>query len=89
MIARKCLRLIVLMLLLLPGAAQAEEIASKAEALMNSQVAHENFSGAVLVAQDSQIVFEQGYGLANRDWMIPNRPDTRVRYGYHRKIRST
>lgn len=78
MIARQCSRLIVLALLC-SGVVQAQEIASRAEVLMNNQVARENFSGAVLVAQDGQIIFEQGYGLANREWMIPNRPDTRFR----------
>ncbi len=34
------------------------------------------FSGAVLVARDDQILFRKGYGLANREEQIPNTPDT-------------
>ena len=35
------------------------------------------FSGVVLVAQDGKIIYEKAYGLANADFKIPNRPDTR------------
>jgi CubicO group peptidase (beta-lactamase class C family) len=79
MIALRRLRLIVVLLLLPSGAVRAQDIAAKAEAVMKSQVAQENFSGTVLVAQGGKIIFEQGYGLANREWAIPNRPDTRFR----------
>jgi CubicO group peptidase (beta-lactamase class C family) len=35
--------------------------------------------GAVLVAQDSEVIYEGGFGEANATWGIPNSPD--VRYG--------
>ncbi|MGD8727694.1 MAG: serine hydrolase domain-containing protein, partial [Gemmatimonadales bacterium] len=35
------------------------------------------FNGVVLVAKDGETVFQKGYGLANREWGIPNAPDTR------------
>ncbi len=37
------------------------------------------FSGAVLVAQSGQTIFEYGYGYANRSWQIPNSIHTRFR----------
>jgi CubicO group peptidase (beta-lactamase class C family) len=37
------------------------------------------FSGAVLVARDGQILLDKGYGLANREWQIPNDGDTKFR----------
>lgn len=37
------------------------------------------FSGSVLVAKDGKILFEQGFGFANREWKIPNTPDTKFR----------
>jgi CubicO group peptidase (beta-lactamase class C family) len=36
----------------------------------------DEFSGAVLVAFDDQILFRKGYGFANREEQIPNTPDT-------------
>jgi len=35
------------------------------------------FNGVVLVAKDGETIFQKGYGLANREWGIPNTPDTR------------
>lgn len=41
----------------------------------------DEFSGSVLVARDGQILLDQGYGLANREWLIPNDGATRFRLG--------
>ena len=38
-----------------------------------------DFSGAVLVARDGEILLDRGYGLANREWNAPNDGDTRFR----------
>ncbi|HVU11807.1 MAG TPA: serine hydrolase domain-containing protein [Phototrophicaceae bacterium] len=37
------------------------------------------FSGSVLIASKGSILLDKGYGLANKDWNIPNAPDTRFR----------
>lgn len=37
------------------------------------------FSGAVLVAEKGEIIFKSGFGLANREWNIPNTTDTKFR----------
>jgi CubicO group peptidase (beta-lactamase class C family) len=39
----------------------------------------DTFSGAVLVAEGGQIVYERAVGYANREWLIPNAIDTRFR----------
>lgn len=39
------------------------------------------FSGAVLVARDGEVLLDQGYGLANREWAVPNDGETRFRLG--------
>lgn len=41
----------------------------------------EEFSGSVLVARDGEILLDRGYGLANREWNIPNDGETRFRLG--------
>ena len=37
------------------------------------------FSGAVLVADQGKIVFREAFGMANREWNIPNAVDTKFR----------
>jgi CubicO group peptidase (beta-lactamase class C family) len=37
------------------------------------------FSGSVLVARGGEVLFDRGYGLANREWGVPNAGDTRFR----------
>jgi CubicO group peptidase (beta-lactamase class C family) len=39
------------------------------------------FNGSILVAQEGQVILKRGYGMANFEWDIPNRPDTRFRLG--------
>ena len=37
------------------------------------------FSGAVLVAQDGNIIYEDAFGWADREWRTPNTVDTKFR----------
>lgn len=37
------------------------------------------FSGAVLVADRGKVIYKEAFGLANREWSIPNTVDTRFR----------
>lgn len=39
------------------------------------------FSGTVLVSEHDQVIFKKGYGLAVREWNIPNTPDVKFRIG--------
>jgi len=39
------------------------------------------FSGAVLVARDGKPILSKGYGLADREWEVPNTPQTKFRLG--------
>jgi CubicO group peptidase (beta-lactamase class C family) len=39
------------------------------------------FSGAVLVSEHDRVIFKKGYALANREWNVPNSPDTKFRLG--------
>lgn len=38
---------------------------------------YEDFEGAVLVAENGKIVYQNAFGWANREWDIPNRVDTK------------
>lgn len=37
------------------------------------------FSGAVLVADQGKVIYKEAFGLANREWNIPNTTDTKFR----------
>jgi CubicO group peptidase (beta-lactamase class C family) len=39
------------------------------------------FEGAVLVAENGKIIYKDAYGLANREWNIPNKIDTKFMIG--------
>lgn len=50
-------------------------------AAVAAYVEQNQFAGAVLVAKDGKPVFREGFGLANREWNVPNTPDTAFRLG--------
>jgi D-alanyl-D-alanine carboxypeptidase len=60
-------------------------LVAKSEALIEPIVKADQFSGSVLVAKDGVPVFRKSYGLANREWDIPNTPDTKFRIGSNTK----
>jgi D-alanyl-D-alanine carboxypeptidase len=70
-------------LILTPGLSlrpvASNDFPTRADARMKEFVERDKFSGSVLVAQDGKIIFEKGYGLANREWDIPNSPRTKFR----------
>lgn len=39
------------------------------------------FDGAVLVAENGKIIYKEAFGLANREWNIPNTTDTKFMIG--------
>jgi CubicO group peptidase (beta-lactamase class C family) len=80
---------ILLALLLLGIPAQAPKatpadpatVAAKADEYMQAQLAHNGFSGTVLMASNGKPLIAKGYGFANVEWQIPNAPDTKFRIG--------
>lgn len=49
------------------------------EQLIRASVDRDEFAGSVLVARDGQVLLDRGYGLANREWGVPNDGDTKFR----------
>ncbi|MCB1050819.1 MAG: serine hydrolase [Acidobacteria bacterium] len=62
----------------MPGT-ETDLMAQKIDALMSQYHLNHEFNGSVLVAQNGQVIYEKGFGLANVEWQIPNAPDTRFR----------
>jgi CubicO group peptidase (beta-lactamase class C family) len=76
-----------------PDAAPAEtrkssdvEAASAARARMKELAAKDGFSGVVLMAKDGKPFLLEAVGLADRDFAVPNRTDTKFNIGSINKI---
>lgn len=76
------MRLLALSLLVLaPLTATAAPRPEKLDALVGAYHRLDQFTGSALVAEKGKVVFKKGYGLANREWDVPNAPDTKFRLG--------
>jgi len=64
---------------------QADALA-RLKSHLEAQAGADRFAGAVLVAKDGKVVFEQAYGLANRARHTPNVAATRFRIGSMNKM---
>ncbi|MGB7841664.1 MAG: serine hydrolase domain-containing protein, partial [Salinimicrobium sp.] len=59
----------------------AQNKAQKIEELLNKYHDYGQFNGSVLVANEGEVIFADGYGMANMEYDIPNAPDTKHRLG--------
>lgn len=73
-----CLGLTALVISAAPAAAQDT---ARMDQIARAAAEADEFSGSVLVARDGEIVFDRGYGFANREWSVPNDGDTKFRLG--------
>lgn len=59
----------------------AQSKKQKLSEIMNTYHKYNMFDGAVLVAENGKIIYEEAFGLANREWNIPNSTDTKYMIG--------
>ncbi|MGG9960733.1 serine hydrolase [Ferruginibacter sp. SUN106] len=59
----------------------AQNKKDKLAAIMKAYHNYNMFDGAVLVADNGKIIYKDAFGLANREWNIPNRTDTKFMIG--------
>jgi CubicO group peptidase (beta-lactamase class C family) len=73
----------LLFLLLLPWSAphQSSDPAVQIDEIMQASSRAGNFSGAVLVARRGNVIYQHAFGLANREWNIPNDLQTKFEIG--------
>jgi len=80
-----CLRASFLILLVLSAAASAPAVAQdkaeKIDGLIQLYHDYGRFNGTVLVAEGGKVIYEKGFGLAQMEWNIPNKPDVKFRLG--------
>ncbi len=54
---------------------------AKLSKIMQTYHNYNMFDGAVLVAENGKVIYKDAFGLANREWNIPNRTDTKFMIG--------
>jgi CubicO group peptidase (beta-lactamase class C family) len=53
------------------------EMAERIDALIKELVADDKFSGCALIARDGKPLLRKAYGLASKEFNVPNKPDTK------------
>ena len=57
------------------------QLAARLHELLEARYAAGDFNGTALVARQGKIMYEGGFGLANREWKIPNDLETKFEIG--------
>jgi CubicO group peptidase (beta-lactamase class C family) len=79
MFLRKCTLLIIYFFVVQTLFAQSKK--EKLSEIMKTYHKYNMFDGAVLVAENGKIIYKEAFGLANREWNIPNTTDTKFMIG--------
>jgi len=72
---------VVFVLFLYPSFGVAQNKVSEIDQLMQVYHDYGMFNGTVLVAAAGKVIYKKGFGMANMEWNIPNKPDTKFRIG--------
>ncbi len=68
-------------LFLIINPCQAQSKKEKLNEIMKAYHNYNMFDGSVLVAKNGKIIYKGAFGLANREWNIPNTADTKFMIG--------
>ncbi|HLK29210.1 MAG TPA: serine hydrolase [Puia sp.] len=72
----------ILLLLLLPASLSAQKNYQQLlDQYVQAQMSVKGFSGSVLVMKQNNVLLKKAYGLADREWNVPNTTDTKFRIG--------
>ena len=58
-----------------------DELANRIDRIMQSRAGAGEFSGSVLVVRQGHVIYERGFGMANREWNVPNDVKTKFEIG--------
>ena len=72
---------IFILLFIFQGAIFAQSKIDKIDKLIQAYHDLRQFSGTALVAEKGEVIYKKGFGMANIEWNIPNKPDTKFRLG--------
>ncbi|HOY04154.1 MAG TPA: beta-lactamase family protein [Saprospiraceae bacterium] len=73
--------LFLMIALTIAHAGFAQDKKNRLSEIMTAYHDYNMFDGAVLVAENGKIIYQDAFGLANREWNIPNRTDTKFMIG--------
>ena len=71
----------IFFLILISNISFAQTKVEKIEALLNTYKEYGQFNGSVLVSEQGKVIYKDGFGMANMEWDIPNKPNTKHRLG--------
>ncbi|HKC34492.1 MAG TPA: serine hydrolase [Chitinophagaceae bacterium] len=72
----------IFMLMVMPFSLAAQKnYPQLLEQYMKAQMNIRDFSGTILVMKQNKVLLKKGYGMADREWNIPNTPDSKFRIG--------
>ncbi len=69
-----------------PAVMSEQEVTQSIEKYLNDLVAADEFSGTVIVAKQGSPIFQRAYGLASKEYNVPNRLDTKFNLGSINKL---
>lgn len=77
---KSCLLIVVLFALVIYSSI-AQSKKEKLDELMKAYHGFNMFDGSVLVAENGKVIYKDAFGMANREWDIPNTTDTKFMIG--------
>ncbi len=77
----KLITLIVTILLVATNVSFGQDKGNKIYKLMSLYSEYGQFNGSILVAENGKVIYKKGFGMANMEWEISNKPDTKHRLG--------
>jgi CubicO group peptidase (beta-lactamase class C family) len=72
---------IVILFLLLSQSTLAQNKSRQLDEIMKKYHEYNMFDGSVLVAENGKVLYKNAFGMANREWNIPNTADTKFMIG--------
>ena len=81
MCIKKAFSFVITLIFLLSPISFSQSKPEKIDELLNRYLEYRLFNGSALVADNGEVIFKKGYGLANMEWNIPNSYDTKFRLG--------
>ena len=75
------MRFLIIVLSFFPCFMAAQDLTARADALLSAYHKNDQFTGTVLIAKNGKVIFEKGYGQANRNSHQVNNAFTEYRIG--------
>lgn len=69
----------ILSLIIFQSISSAQDNTARLDELINNYTESGHLNGVVLVAEDGNVIYSNAFGLANMEWDIPNKVDTKFR----------